>query len=70
MRISASSPFAYPSTGFVTNPHGDSMEKRDDQLGVFRVRVNLRDVKDDNHLRDRRPDLYQVITETPILDSK
>lgn len=60
--------FAYPSTGFVTNSHGDIMDKRDDKPCVLRVRVNLRDAKDDNHLRDRRLDLYQVIIETPILD--
>lgn len=55
--------FTHPSTGFVTNPHGDIVDKRDEQPGVLLVRIDLREAKDDNHLRDRRPDLYQVITE-------
>lgn len=54
--------FSHPQVGFVVNPHGDLVHKRADQPGVMTCTIDLREAKDDNHIRDRRPDLYGVLT--------
>ncbi len=53
--------FAHPEVGFVTTPRGGLAAKRADAPGVLLCDVNLTRAKDDNHIRDRRPDLYGVI---------
>jgi hypothetical protein len=35
-----------------------------DHPAVFITEVNLAEARDDNHLHDRRPELYGVITKT------
>jgi len=55
--------FTHPEVGFVVDPMGDLAGKRDGPPGVLVVDVDLQKAKEDNHLRDRRPELYRVITE-------
>lgn len=55
--------FAHPQVGLVVDPKGNIAGKRDDPSpGVLICDVDLALAKDDNHLRDRRPELYQVLT--------
>ena len=54
--------FAHPETSFVVNPWGDLECKRAKRPGVLICDIDLNEVRDDNHIRDRRPDLYQAIT--------
>ncbi len=59
--------FAHPGVGFVVNPKGELSGKRDsEEPGVLVCEVDLSKAKDDNHLRDRRPDLYGVLV-SPVL---
>ena len=56
--------FAHPSVGFMVDPKGDIAGKEEsDTPGVLVCDVDLNLAKDDNHLRDRRPELYGIITE-------
>ncbi len=55
--------FTHPQVGFVVGPKGNVIDKRDEQPGVLICEVDLSRAKDDNHLKDRRPELYRVITE-------
>lgn len=55
--------FAHPNVGFVVDPKGNVVDKRDEQPGVLICDVDLSQATDDNHLRDRRPELYRAITE-------
>jgi predicted amidohydrolase len=56
--------FAHPGVGFVVDPKGDIAGKEEsDTPGVLVCDIDLADAKEDNHLRDRRPELYGVITE-------
>lgn len=55
--------FAHPNVGFVVNPSGDIVAKRKERPGLLVCEINLAEAKDDNHLRDRRPDLYGVLTQ-------
>jgi predicted amidohydrolase len=56
--------FTHPEEGLVTGPKGQVVAK---ELGreraVLICEVDLRDARDDNHLRDRRPELYSTVTE-------
>ena len=55
--------FAHPKVALVVGPEGDLEAKRDDaEPGVLICDVDLARAKDDNHLRDRRPELYGIIT--------
>jgi predicted amidohydrolase len=54
--------FTHPQVGFVVGPKGGLVAKRDEDPGVLLCSIDLRAAKDDNHLRDRRPELYQAIT--------
>ena len=57
--------FTHPAEGLVTGPKGAVVAKEEaDNPGVMICEVDLSRAKDDNHLRDRRPGLYGVITET------
>jgi len=54
--------FVHPNVGFVVGPKGDLEAKRDDpEPGVLICEIDLARAKDDNHIRDRRPELYQAI---------
>ena len=55
--------FAHPSVGFVADPKGGIAAKRDGKPGVLICDIDLTRAKDDNHIRDRRPELYGIITE-------
>ncbi len=55
--------FTHPNVGFVVGPKGKVVDKRDEQPGVLICDVDLRQSTDDNHLKDRRPELYRAITE-------
>ena len=55
--------FTHPNQGLVTNPKGDvQAELAAKAPTVLFCDLDLSEAKDDNHLRDRRPELYQVIT--------
>jgi len=53
--------FAHPRVGFVVGPKGELVAKRTDTPGVLLCDVELSRATDDNHIRDRRPDLYGPI---------
>ena len=55
--------FAHPKIGFVVNPEGDLEAHRKNKPGVLICEIDLSEAKDDNHIRDRRPDLYQIIAQ-------
>jgi len=57
--------FAHPEVSFVVNPKGAISAKRDHRPGVLICDIDLRRATDDNHLRDRRPELYEAITALP-----
>lgn len=57
--------FCHPNVGFVANPKGDITGKRDEEPGVLLTTVDLSEARDDNHLQDRRPDLYGILGATP-----
>ena len=60
--------FAHPKQSLVTGPNGKVLAKEDstdDGLNTPRVMVceiDLTQARDDNHLRDRRPEIYRAIT--------
>jgi predicted amidohydrolase len=55
--------FTHPNVGFVVDPKGNIAAKRDDETpGILVCDIDLSKAKDDNHIRDRRPELYQGIT--------
>ena len=61
--------FTHPNQSLVTNPRGKVISKESSETeagtapGVLICDVNLSEAKEDNHLRDRRPELYRTITE-------
>jgi len=55
--------FAHPKLALVTGPDGRIVAKEQPETpGVLFCEVDLSRAKDDNHIRDRRPDLYEIIT--------
>lgn len=60
--------FAHPKQSLVTAPDGKVLAKEettDDVSGTPRITIcdiDLSQAKDDNHLRDRRPEIYRAIT--------
>ncbi|MBX7254950.1 MAG: carbon-nitrogen hydrolase family protein [Candidatus Hydrogenedentes bacterium] len=58
--------FAHPSVGLVTDPRGGLAAKRFDNPGVLLCDVDLNASTDDNHLRDRRPELYGIIADPNV----
>lgn len=55
--------FAHPQTSLVTGPKGKVVVKWDgDTEGVAVCDIDLSEAKEDNHLRDRRPEIYGAIT--------
>ncbi|MCH7989841.1 MAG: carbon-nitrogen hydrolase family protein, partial [Planctomycetes bacterium] len=63
--------FTHPKQSLVTDPRGSVLAKqdaRDDEAGQPRVLVcdvNLSYAKDDNHLKDRRPEIYGPVIKAP-----
>ncbi|MBI5094669.1 MAG: carbon-nitrogen hydrolase family protein [Candidatus Hydrogenedentes bacterium] len=58
--------FAHPRTGLVTDPSGAVIAKAEGEApAVLFCDVDLSQAKDNNHLKDRRPDLYGAIVEQP-----
>jgi predicted amidohydrolase len=56
--------FTHPQQSLVTNPKGRIIaNEQDDGPAVCICDVDLSEARDDNHIRDRRPDLYGIITE-------
>lgn len=56
--------FAHPKTAFVVNPNGGIAAKRNDEApGVLICDCDLNEAGEKRHLRDRRPDLYGIITQ-------
>jgi len=56
--------FAHPNVALITNPKGGIEAKLQSNLpDVLVHEVDLSKVTDDNHIADRRPDLYGIITE-------
>lgn len=54
--------FVHPNVVFVVNPEGELAANRDDDApAVLVCDVDLTQARDDNHIRDRRPELYQII---------
>lgn len=55
--------FVHPDVDFVVNPGGKVIAKHEDKDADLLVTdVDLSEAKDDNHLKDRRPELYGIIT--------
>ncbi len=57
--------FAHPQTSFVAAPGGRLQAKRHCLPGVLLCDLDLSKATEDNHLKDRRPELYGIITQTP-----
>lgn len=61
--------FAHPRLSLVTNPAGHVVAREEtDDLGVLTVDIDLEKARDDNHLADRRPELYGLITQPRLGD--
>lgn len=60
--------FTHPNQSLVTNPRGKVIAKESSESeatgpDVLICDVNLSEAREDNHLRDRRPELYRTISE-------
>ena len=56
--------FVHPSVSLIVDPKGNVAAKKEgDKPGILVCTLDLTRAKDDNHIRDRRPELYGVITE-------
>ncbi|GMU93838.1 MAG: nitrilase [Candidatus Hydrogenedentota bacterium] len=59
--------FAHPSESLVTGPDGKIILKETGETpGVAVCEVDLSRAKNNNHIEDRRPELYGVIAETTV----
>ena len=55
--------FVHPKVSFLVGPEGNiDARRKGEKAGVLVCDVNLARAKDDNHIRDRRPELYGIIT--------
>jgi len=55
--------FTHPRVSFVVGPRGELVGKAEgEEPGLHVVEIDLTRARDDNHIRDRRPELYQAIT--------
>ena len=58
--------FTHPGESLVTGPKGGVVGKEVSETpGVLVTELDLTRARDDNHIADRRPDLYGVITRVP-----
>ncbi|MBN2311298.1 MAG: carbon-nitrogen hydrolase family protein [Candidatus Hydrogenedentes bacterium] len=56
--------FTHPEVSLVTGPKGDIEAKEEgEEPGLLVCELDLAEARDDNHLRDRRPELYVLLTE-------
>ena len=56
--------FVHPQVALVVDPEGNiAAQRKGDKPRVLICDVDLSRAKDDNHIRDRRPELYSIITE-------
>ena len=56
--------FVHPQVALVVDPEGNvGARRKGDKPHVLICDVDLSRAKDDNHIRDRRPELYGIITE-------
>jgi len=56
--------FTHPKVGFVVGPKGEIVGKEEgEDPGLHVVEIDLTQAKDNNHIQDRRPELYQAITD-------
>ena len=55
--------FAHPEESLVTGPKGEIVAQEKDSRGVLMCEIDVSRARDDNHLQDRRPDLYGAIVE-------
>ncbi len=54
--------FVHPNVAFVTDPNGKVVAKLQSNVpGMLVVDVDLSEVTEDRHLKDRRPDLYRSL---------
>jgi predicted amidohydrolase len=57
--------FTHPLESLVTGPNGQVLtSEAGKNPGIFITGVDLAKALDDNHLRDRRPEIYGIITKT------
>lgn len=54
--------FTHPQVGFVADPQGGLAAKREEEPGLLVCDLDLAAAREDNHLADRRPELYGEIT--------
>lgn len=60
-------PFAHPEVALITGPRGQIVAKLENSdPDVLVCDLNLEEAKSNNHLADRRPELYSIITETVL----
>lgn len=56
--------FTHPQQSLLVNPKGETVLQVDsDQPGYSITTIDLSEAKDDNHLRDRRPELYGELSQ-------
>ena len=56
--------FTHPQQSLLVNPKGETVLKVDsDQSGYSITTIDLSEARDDNHLRDRRPELYGELSQ-------
>jgi predicted amidohydrolase len=56
--------FTHPVQSLLIGPRGDVIERVDGETPGLLVReIDLSEAKDDNHIRDRRPELYGALDE-------
>lgn len=56
--------FVHPNTAFVVNPAGELSGRYAKKApGILTCSLDLSQARDDNHLQDRRPELYGIITQ-------
>ncbi|MDP6778542.1 MAG: carbon-nitrogen hydrolase family protein [Candidatus Latescibacteria bacterium] len=57
--------FTHPAVALITNPKGGIEAKLDSNVhDVLVHEIDLAEVNDDNHLANRRPELYDVLTDS------
>jgi len=64
--------FAHPQCSLVTGPKGAVEAKWEgDTPGIMICDIDLSRAKDDNHLKDRRPEIYGILSQpNPIVEPK
>jgi beta-ureidopropionase len=56
--------FTHPKQSLLLDPGGDVLLKVDEETPGYSITtIDLREAKDDNHIQDRRPELYKTLSE-------